>query len=154
MAKPITGIKRQTVSYEEQVEKDIHEVREAVADNKEAILKGIQLLKALNEGGTLDSAYAFTNAKHEALKNVVNEISKDQYTPLLENLPEVVFLLGDLNVKGLREVTNRLNNGIEEMERTPDDKKTNVLDLAKALKDPEINRSLTLLLQFLRGMGK
>ncbi|MFC3014972.1 DUF1641 domain-containing protein [Virgibacillus litoralis] len=28
------------------------------------------------------------------------------------------------------------------------------MDLLKALKDPEINRSVTMLLQFLRGMGR
>lgn len=154
MGKPITGIKKYSISREEQLENDFSEVKEAVADNKEAILKGIQLLKGLEEGGTLDTAYAFTNAKNEALTRFVEEISKDQYTPLLENLPSLIFLIGELDVSGIRDLTTRLNQGIEEMEHVSPDDKTNVLDIAKALKDPNINRSLTLLLGFLRGMGR
>ncbi|ARI77709.1 DUF1641 domain-containing protein [Halobacillus mangrovi] len=154
MAKSITKIKKYEKTREEQVESDTAEVREAVADNKEAILKGINLLQALNEGGTLDTASAFTKTKKEALENVVQEISKDRYTPLLENLPELIFLLGEIDVKALRDLSNRLNQGLEAMNADGPEQKTSIFDLAKALKDPEINRSITMLLQFLRGMGQ
>ncbi|TGB05141.1 DUF1641 domain-containing protein [Halobacillus salinus] len=154
MGKAITNINRYSVSEEEKRDKDFAEVKEAVADNKDAILKGIQLLKALEEGGTLDTAYAFTNAKRTALERVVQEISKEQYTPLLENLPSLIFLIGELDVNGIRDLTKRLNKGIEEMEQVPSDEKSNVLDVMKALKDPDVNRSLTMMLGFLRGMGR
>jgi uncharacterized protein YjgD (DUF1641 family) len=154
MAKSITSIKRYEKTRNEQVESDVAEVKEAVADNKEAILKGIDLLQALNEGGTLDSAYAFTKTKKEALENVVQEISKERYTHLLENLPELIFLLGEVDVKAIRDLSNRLNQGLEAMESDGPEEKTSFFDLAKALKDPEINRSVTMLLQFLRGMGR
>lgn len=154
MSKPITDIKKYTISREEQIENDFEEVKEAVADHKDSILKGMKLLQALDEGGTLDTAYAFTNAKHEAIKNIVEEISKEQYTPLLENLPEIVFLLGDLDVKGIREMSSRLNHGLEAMENMEPNQKTNFMDLAKALKDPAVNQSITMMLQFLRGMGQ
>ncbi|GGF12672.1 hypothetical protein GCM10010954_09280 [Halobacillus andaensis] len=154
MAKSITNIKRLEISKEEQQERDLQEVREAVTENKEAILKGIELLSALDEVGTLDTAYAFSHSKKKALKYVVDEISKDQYAQLLENLPEIVFMLGDLDVKTVRETTNRLNEGIKEMNDTAVDQKTTIFDLAKALKDPEINRSITMMMQFLKGMGR
>ncbi|MFQ3546030.1 DUF1641 domain-containing protein [Halobacillus rhizosphaerae] len=154
MAKSITTIKRYEVSQEEQREKDFSEVKEAVSDNKEAILKGIKLLSALDEGGTLDSAYAFNKKKNAALTNLVEEINKERYTSLLENLPELIFLLGDLDVKAIRDLTSRLNHGLEEMEPSSEGKKTSMFDLAKSLKDPEINRSITMILQFLKGMGK
>lgn len=154
MAKPITTIKKYKVSREEQVERDVHDVKEAVADNKDAILKGIDLLQALEKEGTLDSLTAFVKAKDEAVANVVKEIDKDEYEPLLRNLPELVFLLGEINVRGLRDLSSRLNHGLEAMEEEGTTDKTSFLDLAKALKDPEINRSITMLLHFLKGMGK
>lgn len=154
MAKPIKNIKKYEMSREEQVDQDVAEVREAVADNKDAILKGIKLLKALDEGGTLDSAYAFTKTKKEALGNIVEEISKEQYTPLLQNLPELVFLLGEIDIKAVRDFSSRVNQGFEEMESGSSEQKTSFLDVAKALKDPEINKSVTMLLQFLKGMGR
>ncbi|UOR13048.1 DUF1641 domain-containing protein [Halobacillus amylolyticus] len=154
MAKAIRNIKRLEVSREEQIEKDVSEVKEAVADNKDAILKGIKLLQALDEGGTLDSAYAFTRSKKQALGYVANELNKDQYTSLIENLPEMIFLLGELDMKSLREVTGRVNQGIGQMNSDDHAKKTSVFELAKALKDPEINRSITMMMQFLKGMGR
>lgn len=154
MAKRMTNIKKYQRTREEQVEKDVQEVKEAVADNKDAILKGIDLLKAMQETGTLDTAAAFTRSKDETLANVVKEIDKDQYEPLLRNLPELVFLLGEIHVSGVRDLSSRLNNGIESMEKQGTTDKTSFLDLAKALKDPEINRSVTMLLHFLKGMGK
>ncbi|UOQ43268.1 DUF1641 domain-containing protein [Halobacillus salinarum] len=154
MAKPITSIKRYQVPREEQVENDVNEVKQAVADNKEAILKGIQLLSSLEEEGTLDAAYSFSKKKEQILANVVKELNREQYTPMLENIPELVFLLGEIDGKALRETMARFNRGLEEMESTDEDKKTSVFELAKSLKDPEINRSITMLMQFLKGMGK
>ncbi|MBH0228894.1 DUF1641 domain-containing protein [Halobacillus yeomjeoni] len=154
MAKPISNIKKYEKTHEEEIDQNVAEVKAAVSDNKDAILKGIQLLKALEEGGTLDTAYAFTKKKKEALGYVVEEISKEQYTPLLKNLPELIFLLGEIDVKALREFSSKLNQGLEQMDTGASEEKTGFLDLAKALKDPEINRSITMLLQFLRGMGR
>ncbi|WP_431799644.1 DUF1641 domain-containing protein [Halobacillus andaensis] len=154
MAKSITNIKRMEIPKEKQHERDLQEVKEAVTENKEAILQGIKLLKSLNETGTLDTAYAFSQSKHKAIKYLVEEISKDHYAQMLENLPEIVFMLGDVDMKSVREATVRLNEGIQEMNSTDPEQKTSILDLAKALKDPEINRSVTLMMQFLKGMGR
>ncbi|MCA1023551.1 DUF1641 domain-containing protein [Halobacillus litoralis] len=154
MARAITDIKRLEKSREEVIEENVQEVKEAVADNKDAILEGIELLSALQKEGTLETLSAFVKAKDETLANVVREIDKEQYTPLLNNLPELVFLLGDLNVSGIRSLSSRLNNGLERMEDEGTTKKMNMLDFAKVLKDPEINRSLTMLMSFLKGMGQ
>ncbi|MCP3030595.1 DUF1641 domain-containing protein [Halobacillus sp. A1] len=154
MAKSITNIKRLEVPKEKQVERDLDEVREAVSENKEAILKGIKLLKSLDEVGTLDTANAFSHSKKKALEHLVNEVSKDQYTQLFENLPELVFLMGDLDMKAIRETTGRVNQGIKEMNELEPEQKTTIFDLAKALKDPEINKSITMLMQLLKGMGR
>ncbi|MGP4068351.1 DUF1641 domain-containing protein [Halobacillus sp. B29] len=155
MAKPITSIKKYEASREEQIEKDFEEVKAAIADNKTAILKGIDLLKALEESETLDAATAFTYKRKEILANIVEEINRDMYTGILENIPEIVYLLGDLDLKTVRDVTSKLNQGMEEMNAAASsNEKTSVLDLAKALKDPEINRSITMLMNFLKGMGR
>ncbi|WP_173916672.1 DUF1641 domain-containing protein [Halobacillus sp. Marseille-Q1614] len=154
MGKAITNIKRLEVSKEEQLEKDYQEVKQALAENKDAIIKGIDLLKALEEGGTLNTLQAVSRSKKKALGYFVNEISKETYSPLLENLPQLFFLLVELDVKSIREVTSRLNEGVKQMNEADVHDKTSVFDMAKALKDPEINRSITMLMQFLKGMGR
>lgn len=135
-------------------ERNLDEVSQAVSENKDAILKGIDLLATLNKSGSLDMANAFVKHKEDALENVMGELNKPQYSGTLENLSKLFLFIGELKVDELRYFADRLNNGMEVASTAEDSEKTSYMDLLKALKDPEINRSVTMLLQFLRGMGK
>ncbi|MBM7553018.1 DUF1641 domain-containing protein [Thalassobacillus pellis] len=155
MAKSLTTVKRMEVPKEVQVEKDVEEVKEAISENKEAILKGIKLLRALDDADTLQALTALTNHRKDAMGYLVKELNKPQYAKLLENLSGFAFLLGDIDVDAVRDMTGRINRGLEAAEQEDvSQEKTSYLDLAKALKDPDINRSVTMMLQFFKGMGK
>lgn len=154
MAEKISHIKRMEMSEETFQERNLDEVTKAVSEHKEAILKGIDLLESLNQSGTLDMVSAFVKHREEALENVMEEINKPQYAATLENLPNLLLLFGELNVEDLEQFTTRLNHGVKEAAVAEASEQTSYMDLIKSLKDPEINRSVTMLLQFLRGVGK
>lgn len=154
MANPITKIKRMEIPEEVTREQNMDEITKAVSENKEAILKGIDFLGTLNESGLLDMTHALVKQKETALDNVMRELNKPQYSATLENMMKMVLLVGELQVDDLTEFIGKLNNGLEESLAFDNSDKTSYMDLIKALKDPEINRSVTMLLQFLRGMGK
>ncbi|ASK63684.1 hypothetical protein CFK37_16725 [Virgibacillus phasianinus] len=154
MAEAITKIKRMEMPEDAGRDQDISEVTSAISNNKEAILKGIDFLGTLNDNGMLDMAHALVKQKETALDNVMREFNKPQYSATLENLSKLFLFLGELNVDELHHFSNKLNNGLAEAHTIDESEKTSYLDLIKALKDPEINRSITMLLQFLRGMGK
>ncbi|WP_255259787.1 DUF1641 domain-containing protein [Lentibacillus sp. CBA3610] len=88
------------------------------------------------------------------MKIFMAEINKRSIPTTLENLPRLLLLIGELNVKDLEQFAARLNHGVKEAAAAETSDKTSYMDLIKALKDPEINRSVTMLLQLLRGMGK
>lgn len=140
----------------EEVARDqsVLEVTKAVSENKEAIMKGIDFLSTLNDNGMLDMTHALVKQKETALDNVMRELNKPQYSATLENLSKMFLFLGELNVEELKHFTGKLNTGLEESRAVDQSEKTSYVDIIKALKDPEINRSVTMLLQFLRGMGK
>lgn len=154
MAEKITGIKRLEISEQTIQERNLDDVVKSVGDNKEAILKGIELLNTLNQSGTLDTVNAFVKHREDALENVMRELYKPQYAGVLENLTNLILLLGDMDMAELQTFTDRLNHGVKEAAASEASEKTSYMGLIKALKDPEINRSITMLLQFLRGMGK
>lgn len=154
MANPITEIKRMEFSKEEIQERDIAEVTEAVSANKEAILKGIDLLATINDSGALDAINALVKHKQDALENIVEEINKPQYASTLENLSELFFFFGHLKMDELAYFMEKLNHGMEEAHEVTGDERTSYMGIIKSLKDPEINRSITMLLSFLRGMGR
>ncbi|MFZ4453921.1 DUF1641 domain-containing protein [Salibacterium aidingense] len=154
MAEPISDIKRMEMSRQEKVEQDVQEVKEVVSANKESIVKGIELLSALEEADALEAATALTKKRKTLLNNVIKEIDKPKYTDALDTLPNLIFLLGDLDIEETRMLLQRLNNGLRETEGEKEQEETSYTDIVKSLKDPDINRSITLLLQFLKGMGK
>lgn len=154
MANPITNIKRMEVPEEVVREQNMEDVTKAVIENKEAILKGIDFLGTLNDNGLLDMTHALVKQKDTALNNVMGELNKQQYSATIENFSKLIFLIGELNVDELQHFTGKLNEGLEGARTVDGSETTSFMDLIKSLKDPEINRSVTMLLQFLRGMGK
>lgn len=154
MAEPITNIKKMTYSDEEVKEGNLGEVLAAVSDNKDAILKGITLLRTLDDNGMLDVTDALIKQRKAAMDNIFSELNKPTYSGVLENVSKLVFLLGDIDVDKLGQFTERINQGMMETNISNPDEKASVTGLIKALKDPEINRSITMILQFLRGMGR
>ncbi|WP_443259429.1 DUF1641 domain-containing protein [Virgibacillus sp. L01] len=154
MSNPITNIKRKEIPEETTKERNLDEVSQAVSENKEAILKGIDLLATLNKSGSLDTVNALVKHKEDALENVMEELNKPQYSGTLENLSKLFLFIGDLKVDEIKYFADKLNTGMEVASTSEDSHKTSYMDLLKALKDPEINRSVTMLLQFLRGMGR
>ncbi|WP_163970839.1 DUF1641 domain-containing protein [Oceanobacillus halotolerans] len=154
MAKPISTVKKLEIPEETKHEQHLDEVTKAVSENKEAILKGIELVSSLHESGALDFANALVKRREDALENIITEINKEQYASLLENMSKLVLYIGELNVDELYYFTERINDGIHEAAVASEDSQTSYLDLLRALKDPQINRSITMLLNFLRGMGK
>ena len=154
MANPTRKIKRMEISEEQVIDQNVDEVRRAISANKDSILSGIKTLTALDQGGLLETTSALVNHRKEITKNVVQEINKPQYAGALHNLGQMLFLLGDLNVDKMEEFTGKINKGLETMGETKQDEHTSYVGLLRSLKDPEVNRSLTMLLNFLKGMGK
>lgn len=154
MASPITSVKRKEVRSGIADTQNLAEVTKAISENKDAIIKGIDLLRTINDSGALDMMNAFIKHREEALENILREINKPQYENTLENISKLIFYIGTLNVDDLYYFTEKINQGMEEAKRDDEAVKTTWVDLIKILKNPEINRSVTMLLQFLRGMGK
>ena len=154
MANPITEMKRMEFSEEAIEEQNLAEVTAAVSENKDVILKGIDLLATLEESGALDAVNALVKHRKDALENVVGEINKPQYASTLENMSELFFLLGDLKVDQISYFVEKINEGMGEARVASKEEPTSYMGLMKTLKNPEVNRSITMLLGFLRGMGR
>ncbi|AIF43943.1 DUF1641 domain-containing protein [Virgibacillus sp. SK37] len=156
MANPISDIKRLEIPAEDVEKNNLDELTKAVSENKEACIKGIGLLSAMNESGILDAASALIKHRKEATKNVVQELNKPQYSATLENLVELFLLLGEIDVNEVSNITDKINHGMKEAMEVPpsSQEKMNYIGMIKALKDPEINKSITMILSFLKGMGK
>lgn len=154
MAERIQKIKRIQYSEEQILKRDLDEVKQAVSENKTAILKGIGFLNTLESQGMLDMIDASLKQKEEILTNVVTEVNKEQYSSILDNAGNLLFLMGQLDVGAIEQFMGKINSGLEVANETQSDEKTSYTKMLRALKDPEVNRSVTTLLNFMKGMGK
>lgn len=154
MANPIRNIKRMEVTEEEEQEQNLSEVIQAISKNKESVLKGIDLLTTISDAGALDMINALIKKREVALENLITELNKERYAGSIENLSKLFLLIGSINIEDIEQLTTKMNKGLQDAQEISKEEKTSYLDIIRALKDPEINRSVTMLLQFLRVMGK
>ncbi|MGD6854860.1 DUF1641 domain-containing protein [Bacillus infantis] len=155
MAKAITHIQRKTLSEEEKRKKDLMEVEDALIDNKEAILESLKVMRNMHDRGVLSLLSGLFGQGDKVLDILVRAADKPETSNTLKNLLLMGGTLGMINVKQLEPFLLKIDSGIARVAEAGDtQEKTSFFDLAKSLKDPEINRAVTLLLTFLKGMGQ
>ncbi|MCA1040343.1 DUF1641 domain-containing protein [Bacillus infantis] len=155
MAKAITHIQRKTLTEEEKRKKDLMEVEDALIDNKEAILESLKVMRNMHDRGVLTLLSGLFGQGDKVLDILVRAADKPETSNTLKNLLLMGGTLGMINVKQLEPFLLKIDSGIARVAEAGDtQEKTGFFDLAKSLKDPEINRAVTLLLTFLKGMGQ
>ncbi|HCU8490140.1 TPA: DUF1641 domain-containing protein [Staphylococcus aureus] len=155
MAERISSKIRRLEKSEEQIKlESLNEVTEAIAANKDSILKAIKLIKTLDDAKLLDALNGAIRGRQVIINKFAVELNKDIYTGLLSNMASMVFLLGELNVSDLRDFLNKVNKGLHVANQASPNAKTTIRSLLGVLKDDDMNRSLTYMLNMLKGMSR
>ncbi|HDG5924484.1 TPA: DUF1641 domain-containing protein [Staphylococcus aureus] len=155
MAERISSKIRRLEKSEEQIKlESLNEVTEAIAANKDSILKAIKLIKTLDDAKLLDALNGAIRGRQVIINKFAVELNKDIYTGLLSNMASMVFLLGELNVSDLSGFLNKVNKGLHVANQASPNAKTTIRSLLGVLKDDDMNRSLTYMLNMLKGMSR
>ncbi|WP_145379773.1 DUF1641 domain-containing protein [Staphylococcus cohnii] len=154
MAERITKIKRMQKSEEQIKQESLAEVTDAIAANKDSIMKAINIISTLDDAKILDAVSGMVNSRGVIANKFAVELNKEQYTGLITNMASLVFLLGDLNVNDLSIMLNKVNKGLSVANQASPNQKTSITGLMSVLRDDEMNRSLTYMLNILRGMSR
>ncbi len=155
MAKAIKNVVKIEMTEEEKRAQDLREIENALLDNKDAILETIDLLKHINNRGALTMAASLFAEGDKVMYTIVKALDNPEATNLIKNMLLLVGVLGTINVQQLEPFVVKLNAGVARMAENKDSEKSlSYLGLAKTLKDPEVNRAISLLIEFLRGMGE
>lgn len=155
MAKAIKTVHRIEITEEQKRKQDLDEVENALIENKESILELLQMLNHMHDRGILSLLTGLFGQGDKVMDILVKKADTPETANTLKNLLLMVGVLGTINVKQLEPILLKVNSGIARVAEEKDtDEKTGVFDIMRSLKDPEINRSVTLLLNFLKGMGQ
>ena len=154
MAERITKINRLEKSKEQLKLESLNEVTDAIVENKDSILKAIRIIKNLDDAKLLDAINGGIKGRQVIINKFATELNKDMYTGLITNLAPMVFMLGNLEVKELSQFLNKLNSGLHVANQASPNAKTTIRSLMSVLKDDDMNRSLTYMINLLKGMSK
>ena len=94
MAERISSKIRRLEKSEEQIKlESLNEVTEAIAANKDSILKAIKLIKTLDDAKILDALNGAVRGRQVIINKFTVELNKDIYTGLLSNMASMVFFI-------------------------------------------------------------
>lgn len=152
MAEPIKRIERKPLSVEAEKKRDLEEIQHALTEHKTAILETIELLQGLHDRGILPLLNSLLAEGDKVLAIAMKEINKPQNSRVIENAVQLALMAGSLDLERLKPILDGVNAGLKEAAPQTDEQ-TSLLNLLKALRDPEVQRAVTILISFLKGMG-
>lgn len=155
MAKPIRDIKKVELSEENKQTQSLESLLSEVAQNKDSLLETLHLLQELHSSGILEALNSLVQAKEDVAKIAVGQMTREPVTNIINNAMAAGGALTKLNPEITQKLMGSLTTGLEKAEQgLYSDKKIGVLDLMKALKDPDLNRAIGFGLNLLKGVGK
>jgi uncharacterized protein YjgD (DUF1641 family) len=155
MAKPIKIVEKIELTEEQKKMQSLENLLSGVAENKDSLLETLSLIQELHDSGILDAFGSLLKAKEKAAKIAVGQLTREPVTNMINNAMAAGGMLTELDPETTGKLAKSLTNGLKKAEQgLKADSKIGVLDLMKALKDPDINRAIGFGFNLLKGMGE
>ncbi|WP_176222285.1 DUF1641 domain-containing protein [Tuberibacillus sp. Marseille-P3662] len=154
MAKAIKQIDITTPSQEEEQAEAVNKLIGKLADNQESLTKTLEIVQELDGVGILDMAKGALKTRQELGVLAMDQINQPEMHRMIKNGMMMVSLLNKIDPDQLEKVSDAMNHGLEHMTSSDEDAHLGLWKMAKAMKDPDINRSLYTLFEFLKGFGQ
>ncbi len=155
MAEPIQTITRMAQTDREREAAALEHLVSTIAQNRDVLEETIGLLQELHTSGLLEALSALLAAREKVAKILVEQAVRPEVTTLLNHLMCVAGGLTRVEPETTGTLMSGLSQGIQRgQEMAQTDQKIGLFDLVRAVKDPDVNRSLKFAVGFLGGFGK
>lgn len=155
MAEPISKIRR-VEKTDDQIKQDkMTAIKDQIATDDAAFMEVLELVKALHDSGALDMLNSALKAKEDIATTFLNEARKEPATNAINNLMMTSKLLTETKPEQTEKMLEGLANAqAKANESLKEDTTLGLFGLAKAMRDPDVNRALRYGLAFLKGVGQ
>jgi uncharacterized protein YjgD (DUF1641 family) len=155
MAKPIHIIKRTELTEEQKKEQSLESLLSEVAENKDSLVETLDLLQELHNSGILEGINSLVKTKEEVAKIAVGQMTREPVTNMINNAMAAGGVLTQMDPEMTKKLMGSVAKGLEKAEQgLQSNSTTGILDIMKALKDPDMNRAITFGLNLLKGIGE
>jgi uncharacterized protein YjgD (DUF1641 family) len=155
LAKAIKQIRKEVPNPVEEQNQAVSEIVKAIADNKEAILTTINILKELQEVGVLKAANAMLVERTDVAEIALQQLNQPAVYNMIKNGMAAVSFLGSVKPAQLQTMMDAVSLGLERFsESAGKGEKPSLFKLGTSMRNPEIRTSLSSMMGFLQGMGE
>ena len=155
MATPITHINKKQLTHEELKLQRLFELESQLAEQQQALHKLLEIIGELDKAGILDAVNAMVKARENLTEIAVHQAVREPVTTLINNMMNAAGALTHIDPATTAKLASSVQRGLSEAEaKNAKSRKIGPYGLWKALRDPDVNRSIRFGLHFLQGMGK
>lgn len=127
---------------------------ESISQNKDSLMMTIQVVQELYESGILEAMNSMIQSKEKIAKILVGQTVRPEVIAMINNVMNSMGVLtkieSDVTAKLMDSLVGGLNLANASLQ---EEKSIGLFDIARAIKDPAMNRSIRFLLAFLKGFG-
>lgn len=152
MAKPITHIDRPAPDPAAQEAQALVELMGAVAQHKDALIAFVDIVGELQAAGLLDLARGLLKNRKQVGVLGINQMNKSGAQRILKNGISLLQFAAELDPVRMKQLLGAVAHGVERAE--PSEKKVGMWGLVQTLGDPDVSTSISVVMNFLRGMGE
>jgi uncharacterized protein YjgD (DUF1641 family) len=152
MAKAIRQIEVKTKTKEEESAESLTELLSLIALNKESILVMLEIIKELHSAGVLDIIHGFLKTRDKVGVIAMEQLNQPSMHRTIKNSIQAIQILGELDPIKISSLLNAANNGLESA--TEVKTKMSKWEMFKAINDPNVTSSISMMIKFLKGMGE
>lgn len=153
VAKATTNIVQLKPGEQEQPTQTVEDLLRILAEHRESVEKSVKLLEQLHQKGLLDIAIAGLEQGDHVLDVLVKQASR----PVAVNGIQTVIALAQLSLaldpQKVSQLGKGVISGVEAAATNRGPQIDGMLDLLKALRDPDVARGLSAMLAILKGLG-
>ncbi|WP_054705343.1 DUF1641 domain-containing protein [Bacillus sp. JCM 19041] len=153
MAKATTIIQKMPVDPDVKREQDLHEIEDALVDNKEAILATLALLQKVQHTEAFNIADAAISQSEHLVNRLVRQVDDPNITQSIQNLLLLGGALGSVKMADLEPMIFKMNSALHEVAEYEHKGKGGYVSLVRSLKDPETIEGLNTMVAFVKGFG-
>ncbi|MDQ0220626.1 DUF1641 domain-containing protein [Peribacillus cavernae] len=155
MARAIRQIKKEAPRQDEEQAKAVAEIVKELAENREAIMKTIGILKGLHDMKVLDAAHALLEQRTEVGAIALQQFNQPGMHNIIKNGMGAVGFLGALQPDQLNTILDGVGHGLKRLSKTGEKgEKQTIWRMRKRLRSPEIRAAMTTMVDFMEGMGE
>lgn len=155
MAKAIKQIKKEIPTPEQEQSQAITDIIAALANNREAIMSTIGIIKHFHDMGILDALNGLLEKRTDVGVIAIQQINQPSMHNTIKNGMNTFKFLGQLNPDQLQIILNGVSRGFEKFgEKIDKNEKASLWKLGTSIQNEEVRKSLFTMLGFLEGMGE